>query len=319
MLDVPLTLFAMLSFYFFWLGKERALFYIFSGIMCGLAMMTKGAAGFVVPLGIGLYSLVSWDWDFLKKKQFYIGAGLLALIVLPWHIYQYIKYGNEFLDGYFMYHVVRRSSQAIEGHAGSMYYYLRVLINKFRPWVFILPFSIVYSAWKARKSKEHLFILSWICAVFFAFTFARTKLQWYIIPMYPALVITAGALLDRIISRKILYVFIILILAIMFLHIPYSHIFVADHSKGIKEISQLVPADSEVYLYDAGEWPAVWYYFSKPVKTVSNEEIEELISSGAEFIIVIETKNMEKLKDADADLKVIAQVKEMTLLGRREE
>jgi 4-amino-4-deoxy-L-arabinose transferase-like glycosyltransferase len=72
------------------------------------------------------------------------------------------------------------------------------LINKDNLfWVVLLPFSAGLCAFNAviKRLREDTLILVWMTIVLLLFTLIQTKLEWYILPAFPAFAIAIGSLL----------------------------------------------------------------------------------------------------------------------------
>jgi len=124
-------------------------------------------------------------------------VGLLTIIlILPWHIYQSVRFGNDFWQVYFIEHIVRRANQPIEYHFGGKLYYIKFLISEFSYWL-ILPilggFFWLFNQAKEKKVDDNFIFFSvWGGLVLGLFTFSKTKLFWYILPLYPVLAVLWG-------------------------------------------------------------------------------------------------------------------------------
>jgi 4-amino-4-deoxy-L-arabinose transferase-like glycosyltransferase len=100
---------------------------------------------------------------------------------------------------------VTRTVNPIEGHAGGYLYYFSYLANNENLlWVILLPFAAGLCAFNAviKRLKEDTLILAWISIVLVVFTFAQTKLYWYLLPALPAFAISISSLLYQL-SKKI--------------------------------------------------------------------------------------------------------------------
>ncbi|MCJ7713548.1 hypothetical protein MUO66_03710, partial [Candidatus Bathyarchaeota archaeon] len=52
-----------------------------------------------------------------------------------------------------------------------------------------------------KRSKEDSLILVWMFIVFLVFTLAQTKLEWYILPAFPAFAIAISSFLYKLIEK----------------------------------------------------------------------------------------------------------------------
>lgn len=193
--DVMLTLFTYLAVYGYLRldGGGRWWYLIWSS--CALALMVKGAGGAVAPAAVLL--ALAFDGRFgeaVRSGHFWRGILLASLIVAPWHLFMYVRYGRAFLDEYVGYHVVARSTRALEGHASGYLYYIGKLVDGFFPWCLLVPFAAV-SAVRGRREAQHgSLVLPLLAALAFGlYTMIPTRRPWYIVPVYPALAVLVAA------------------------------------------------------------------------------------------------------------------------------
>jgi len=200
MLDVTLTFFITLSLYLYWLAKEKekTYFWILSGVAAGLGVMTKGVVGLLPLAVIGLneISLIIFKEHKLSFKNFakYLILGISFLLVcLPWHIEMYRRFGSNFINSYLVYHVFDRAREAVEDKGQPWYWYFIVLKVSMRIWFIALlgafPLSLFFLL---KKSRRHLFLVIWAAIIFTFFSISKSKVVWYIIPIYPVLSMMVG-------------------------------------------------------------------------------------------------------------------------------
>jgi 4-amino-4-deoxy-L-arabinose transferase-like glycosyltransferase len=197
--------------------------YLFPALMISLAILAKGVMGFLPGL-IWLVYLALFPKKLLFKYfRAWLIVGLITIIlVAPWHIYQTVRFGGEFWQVYFIEHIIRRAYQPIEYHFGGKLYYIKFLISEFGWWLMpIVGGGLIwlFEQIKRRKaSSSFVFFLAWGGVVFNLFTFAKTKLFWYILPLYPVLAILWGYFWQKIFSFKkflfLLPIFFIFLLAL---------------------------------------------------------------------------------------------------------
>lgn len=205
--DVALTLFIYIAIYAYismHQGNQRAWLGIWSAIAG--AFMVKGVAGLSVAIAIALTLLLTNRYrQALRSRPFWLGFGIALLIVLPWHCAMLAIHGQAFIDQYFLYHVVARSTGGLEGNEGGIFFYVDTLAQRFFPWIYLLPIALFQQLKQPRKYMQSpgFVLLVLVAVVFGGFSLAGTKLSWYIIPIYPALAIWIGHLLwDAIATQK---------------------------------------------------------------------------------------------------------------------
>ena len=303
MLDSPVTFFLSLALYFFWLGREKSRYFLFSGIAIGLAFMTKSYVGlFAFPI-IWIYCGWAGEGKILRSLYYWIGVILAALIVIPWLCYETSHYRGAFIQESVVYHFFLRSTQALEGHSGGIGFYIRTLINKYHPWVPVGIISVPVCLFKAvkHKTKEMIFITVWIFSILLIVTLMKTKCDWYILPLYPALSLSVGFILSKIFHERYAIFVRVIFLEIMIVHIHFSHIFDFDYSHAIKNLSPLigkqVPSDKKIYFYKYHEQPAGIFYLARKIVYLEDKRsFIDAAQNGKEFFCLISEKDIESFQ-----------------------
>lgn len=186
-LDIHYTFFLLLSFYFFvqFYRKGKSFLLYLSALSFGLCLMTKILVGFFVPIVISIFFLL--DRKILKLYQLILYIIIGLLVAAPWHIYMIIKYGNNFIDYFFFYHIVQRAFEGVEHNVkqSSVLYYFNYLLS-------IIPYSIIFfiSIWEYIKNYKELnqekkFLLVWSLIAWAIISSFRTKLEAYIMLALP--------------------------------------------------------------------------------------------------------------------------------------
>lgn len=136
----------------------------------------------------GLLSLIIAFPLFLSKSKHYLLSTIsyLLIFILPWHLYVYLRYGTEFSTPYFLEQVIRRATAQIEFHFETRWYYFNYLYENLGLGVLLVA---GFGALTLLFQKKHLYLLWWSVAPLVIFTLAKTRLFWYILPIYPALAI----------------------------------------------------------------------------------------------------------------------------------
>jgi len=113
-MDVMLTLFTYLALYaYLRLYNENQKWWFVVWSSCALALMIKGAGGIIAPAAIVL--ALAFDKRFsaaIRSRYFWQGVLLACLIIAPWHILMYVRYGRPFIDEYIGYHVIAAHKDA---------------------------------------------------------------------------------------------------------------------------------------------------------------------------------------------------------------
>jgi len=178
-------------------------FYVFSG----LAVLTKGPVGIVLPIIImGSFLLYLGNWrEVCREMRLVRGSLIFLAIALPWYILCTWKNGSAFINSFFGYHNIERFTQVVNLHSAPWYFYFLVVAVGFFPWVIYLPLAIArlrfweIKKWRnsSRSTQLGLFALFWFFGVFCFFTIAVTKLPSYVLPLIPAAAILVSLLFSE--------------------------------------------------------------------------------------------------------------------------
>src|SRR3989338_5468405 len=227
--DMTLTFFITASLYSFYLGfyptshiphptsynKWYLLFWIFSA----LAVLTKGVIGILFPIGIAfIYILAAGKVKDIKPLL--VPRFLLAFfaIAAPWYIAQLYIHGWEFFNAFVIKHHFQRYTEVISSHSGPIYFYIPVILGGFFPWVAFLPNAFYKGIKESREIRvrglpphassggqetegTYLFCTIWFLVVFIFFSLSRTKLPNYIMPLYPAMAVVTGLMINELIEK----------------------------------------------------------------------------------------------------------------------
>ncbi len=123
------------------------------------------------------------------------GQSLVGLVVflawaLPW-VYAAYQAEPTFFSVSVGTHVIDRSKSEMEGHGGSILYYLMTIVPSLFPYTAVVLSAALW-AMKRHRSVEQRFLWSWFLPGLVMFSLVQTKLPHYIAPLIPALAVMAG-------------------------------------------------------------------------------------------------------------------------------
>jgi hypothetical protein len=340
MLDISVTFFMLASLYFFYKGihssrtleeklrsgkqhltsleksiykyfnkiKLQTILYILSGVFIGLAVMTKAVIG-LLPFGaIVLYSLYV---KFIKKENVNLLRLVLIIIsslivFMPWHLYSYLKHGQEFLDSYLIKHILGRGLSGL-GHEKPFWWFLEVIKVSFRIWIFPLMGGLILLPFiDKRKRKELVFLLINALMLLVFFSISKDKLQWYIIPIYPFIALLSARFIERItvlsnsllrkevaIDYKYLRIFVLFVLFVastFYVILIRDRVYYRDTNKNkvalVKINNELFPKkrypDRPLY-FTRDSSPALSFYSDHEIRQTNEEKILEKIDDAPPF------------------------------------
>jgi 4-amino-4-deoxy-L-arabinose transferase-like glycosyltransferase len=224
--DSVLIFFTTASLYGFWLGLHgeggvRRWIWVFY-IGMALATLTKGPVGFAVPIiAAALYLIWTRRWrEYWQKGVPLAGLLLFILLAAPWYAAMFLVHGDAYATGAKA-NTIGRFLSPMEGHQGTIFFYLPVLLLGFFPWSALLPVPL-YHAFKNWRSSEgisrypsaplphsdlpqpstpgrelELFAALWVVGVFVFFTASSTRLPHYIGPLFPAAALLTASYWSR--------------------------------------------------------------------------------------------------------------------------
>ena len=224
--DSVLIFFTTASLYGFWLGLHgkggvrRWIWAFYIGM--ALATLTKGPVGFAVPLiAAALYLTWTRRWrEYWQQGVPLAGMLLFILLAAPWYAAMFFVHGDAYATGAKA-HTIGRFLSPMEGHQGTIFFYLPVLLVGFFPWSALLPVPLyhAFKNWRGSGAAGQrdrgispypdlphpsipgreldLFAALWVVGVFVFFTASSTRLPHYIGPLFPAAALLTASYWSR--------------------------------------------------------------------------------------------------------------------------
>ncbi|WP_018990035.1 ArnT family glycosyltransferase [Aromatoleum toluclasticum] len=153
-----------------------------SFVWIGLGALTKGPIALIVPGTVSLlYCASRGEWKRWARAVFDpVGLALLAAIVVPWYAAALAIHGQAFIDGFILKHNVERFTGTLEGHAGSLFYYVIAVPLLLLPWTGPL-FAAMRQIRCDLDTGVRRFLWVWACFVVVFFSLSGTKLPHYVL------------------------------------------------------------------------------------------------------------------------------------------
>ncbi len=171
----------MLDIYRYYRHREQRLLYrVF--LWMGLGVLTKGPVAILIPFAVTL-AFFTWQREFrpwFRAVFNPVGMLILAAVALPWYLAQYWKEGDAFIQGFFMRHNVGRFQGTMEGHSGSLFYYVPIVLVLVLPYTALL-FGALRRMRQAARDSLALYLWLWFGFVLVFFSFSGTKLPHYVL------------------------------------------------------------------------------------------------------------------------------------------
>lgn len=235
-LDLEVAAFISMSLVSFMTGLhittyERKYFFLSAYFCSALAFLTKGMIGIAFPtMTAGLWILLNWRWDLLKKIYLPQGLILFAIIVAPWYILE--QHANpDFFHFFFVTQQVTRFLSAADfNNENAWWFYIPVIIVGSFPWSIFIIQSLITSFQKRHQNRILFFAFLWFSVIFVFFSIPHAKTVGYIIAAVPPLAIIIAHYLDIMWNRKIQFPYFIfglvnIIIAISLIMLTITHPF----------------------------------------------------------------------------------------------
>jgi 4-amino-4-deoxy-L-arabinose transferase-like glycosyltransferase len=178
--------------------RARVAWYAASALAMGVASLTKGPIGLLLPCAIlGLDALCAREWRRLLPLAICSATG--SLFFLAWAMAFSAQEGGEGL----IYFLKRQNLDRFRGgrsHEQPFYYYFGTLWMDLAPWTLLL-IPAARDAWRAAKRGERSarLLLCWFGFGLAFFSAAASKRSVYLLPILPS----AAVLVARYISERI--------------------------------------------------------------------------------------------------------------------
>lgn len=225
-MDMLMCLFIVLSLYTFYKmyagdksRKNKLLFvlYIFLGVF------TKGPIGILMPM-LSIIAFLVYQKEFKTLRTYFSVASVSVLILLfaSWFAAIYLEGGSSYLNNILVKQTVGRGINSFH-HDQPFYYYLKTSLFTFAPWSILYLVSIVLPLFEKRKfTSLEIFFLSIITASFVMFSLISSKLDIYLVPIYPFVAYFAAIQLKYLYNNKLVMLSIGIPAALFMLALPLS-------------------------------------------------------------------------------------------------
>ena len=204
--DIVLCFFTTLSLFFFYSGvvdeKHRRRYFLLFYVATAFAVLAKGPLGLVIPaLVVGPYLLLSRRLGLLREMQLGWGVLIVAAVASPWYILMAVR-NDDYLAHFFLGQNLGYFLSAESRHPEPFYFYLLVLPGLLFPWTAFLPLAI-YRPLRDPQSRTKdpiRFLLIWVIVIFVFFSLAVSKLETYLLPLFPAVALLIALLWDELLT-----------------------------------------------------------------------------------------------------------------------
>jgi 4-amino-4-deoxy-L-arabinose transferase-like glycosyltransferase len=158
----------------------------------GLGFLTKGPIALIIP-ALGLLSLV---WVKRRLPNFSLPPLLLSALVflgcaLGWFVVVYVRMGMDPIKFFFVRENLQRFSGAVHDIGRPIWFYLVTYLGQGAPWSFLLPLAVFQFIRRQPDEGSRVLIL-WMLLVTTLLTLSHGKVDYYLLPLYPAVALLMG-------------------------------------------------------------------------------------------------------------------------------
>ena len=173
-----------------------------------LAVLSKGLIGLLFP-AMALCAFMLWERRVSIMSRLSIGWGLLVFMAIaaPWFVAMSLKH-PDFFDYFFVKEHFSRFLTTADDRDHQPWFFAVVVLLGLFPWVGFLPISPGGWTSLVKTGRPVRFLLCWIVVVFVFFSVSKSKLPFYILPIFPALAILVAVHLSTLSMRSLTWRFV---------------------------------------------------------------------------------------------------------------
>lgn len=206
-LDVLLSFWLLLSILAFYKAyiDNSSRWFMFMGLVGGLAFLTKGLIAFMFPLIATAFLLVKKDF-FRAKLGFLYGITPAIVISLFWIFVSYSTNGEVFMKHFFV-------NQTEKVAPNSMFWkyftldYLWFLKSGLKIWFIPFVFALPYTLYRWKKD-ERIILVIYFLFILGILSFSENKSNWFILPFYPIIALMISNTLYEVLRSELRFLLV---------------------------------------------------------------------------------------------------------------
>lgn len=225
-MEVPVALCVIGAIVAYDRGSRDRRWYLVAGAIVGCGFMIKSLVGLFGVIPFGALILLRRRWDVLRDPWFWAGAGVCALLVVPWHAYQLAANTDVFLEFTWKLHVEKQILEAQPWSTGPPWFYLEALVVHapvLGLCVLVGVGRVVYLLARRRSVPDlDLHLLLALGVMLAVFSASETKkLLYLIVIVAPAAVLAARALPALLPKRAYVWATVVVLLLLSIRSVPF--------------------------------------------------------------------------------------------------
>ncbi len=316
MLDMPLILVMMVAVWFAWRATagtagSHGRYWILLGVPLGLGLMIKSIAGFFAYGIVGLYLLLGVPRPVWWRKEVLYGLLLSVLIAVPWHVGQLLIWGRHFWDSYMVSLTVGYVTGE-QGHTKDWLFYFRSIGRGFPALYPLVAAAVVYALYQALRHRHFpsterdqgravMLLLCWVAVPMILYNLSRSRIGWYMIPVYPALALLTMGLLVRLLRGRMAVVLVLVLTLAFSPWLPRVNDFNPDVKEVVSYSRYVLGQDAVLVNYWPGSYwirPSALFYADRPLLLVTNEQaLQRLLETRGDFYVLADWAHWEPVRE----------------------
>ncbi len=181
--------------------KNNTVYNILAGLSIGAAVLSKWLPALIV---LPVWLLIVADSGKFKTKtivfQFLLLLVTCIAVFLPWQLYIFHVFPLE--AGWESGFNIKHFNEVIEGRTGPFYFYIDQIRINYGDMIYLPLLWFLWKTFKNLKNYKNLAITIWFLVPLLFFSFAKTKMQAYILFTSPALFMITSDFFYRLVDYK---------------------------------------------------------------------------------------------------------------------
>jgi len=203
-IDISFMFFILLAIFLttVFIKKKSILYTLLIGGSIGAAILTKWLTGLIV---LPIWLLMVWDSNSFNMKillgHFILLLLTITLVALPWQLYIFRVFPME--AAYESSFNMRHFTEVIEERSGSFFYFINQIRINYGELIYLPLIWFVLKLFKNPKEFKQFAVLIWFMVPLIIFSFAKTKMQGYLLFTSSALFIITSAFFFELLNYKV--------------------------------------------------------------------------------------------------------------------
>ncbi|MBX9724989.1 MAG: glycosyltransferase family 39 protein, partial [Candidatus Obscuribacterales bacterium] len=190
--------------------KRRSILLYFAALSMGMAFITKGPVGIVLPsISFAAFLSITKQWKKIELVKHVIPCAIiLAGAGVPWFMAAFRQNGAGALSYFFIHENLERFTGSTYDTHRPIWFMVVSFLSGMLPWSLFIPFAlkdsiaVMKKGWDNIQASGQLYCWLWIAVLLGFFSFSRGKIDYYALPVYPAAAIIIGNYLSNACDNK---------------------------------------------------------------------------------------------------------------------